>query len=93
MNEMQGILGNPGVGFFELLLIGIIAGWIAEKVTESDHGILTNMLIGICGAFVGSKLAEVLEVPVFGFWRTLISAAVGAIILLFIWRAIHRRTA
>jgi uncharacterized membrane protein YeaQ/YmgE (transglycosylase-associated protein family) len=93
MNEMQGILGNPGVGFFELLLIGAIAGWIAEKVTESDHGIFTNILIGICGAFVGSKLAEVLAVPVFGFWRTLVSAAVGAIILLFVWRAIHRRTA
>ena len=75
MNQMQGILGNPGVGFFSLLLIGIIAGWIAEKVTESDHGILTNMLIGICGAFVGSKLAEVLEIQVFGFWRTLASAA------------------
>ena len=38
MNEMQGILGNPGVGFFELLLIGIIAGWIVERLPESDHG-------------------------------------------------------
>ena len=93
MNEVQGLLGHPGVGFFELLLIGAIAGWIAEKVTESEHGIFTNILVGICGAFVGSKLAEVLEVPVFGFWRTLASAAVGAIILLWIWRAIHRRTA
>ena len=93
MNEMQGILGNPGVGFFELLLIGAIAGWIAAKITESSHGLFTNILIGICGAFVGSKLADVLQVPVFGFWRTLVSAAVGAIILLFVWRAIHRRTA
>ena len=23
----------PGVGFFVMLIIGIIAGWIAEKVT------------------------------------------------------------
>jgi uncharacterized membrane protein YeaQ/YmgE (transglycosylase-associated protein family) len=93
MNEMQGLLGNPGVGFFSLLVIGIIAGWIAEKVTESEHGIFTNMLIGICGSFVGNKLAEVLQVPVFGFWRGLISAAIGAIILLLVWRAIHRQTA
>jgi uncharacterized membrane protein YeaQ/YmgE (transglycosylase-associated protein family) len=93
MNEMQGILGNPGVGFFELLLIGAIAGWIAAKITESTHGILTNILIGICGAFVGSKLAEVLDVSVFGFWRTLASAAIGAVILLLVWRALHRQTA
>jgi uncharacterized membrane protein YeaQ/YmgE (transglycosylase-associated protein family) len=90
MNDVQGFLGNPGVGFFELLLIGAIAGWIAEKITESDHGIFTNILVGICGAVVGNKLAEVLAVPVFGFWRTLISAVVGAVILLWIWRAIHR---
>ena len=93
MNDVQGFLGNPGVGFFTLLLIGAIAGWIAEKVTESDHGIFTNILIGICGAFVGGKLAEVLQIQVFGFWRTLISAAVGAVILLLVWRAIHRQTA
>jgi uncharacterized membrane protein YeaQ/YmgE (transglycosylase-associated protein family) len=93
MNDIQGLLGNPGIGFFSLLVIGIIAGWIAEKVTESEHGIFTNMLIGICGSFVGNKLAEVLQVPVFGFWRGLISAAIGAIILLLVWRAIHRQTA
>ncbi len=93
MNDVQGFLGNPGVGFFTLLLIGAIAGWIAEKVTESDHGIFTNMLIGICGAFVGGKLAEVLQIQVFGFWRTLISAAIGAVILLLVWRVIHRQTA
>jgi len=92
MNEMQGLLSNPGVGFFTLLLIGAIAGWIAEKITESDHGIFTNILIGICGAFVGGKLAEVLQIQVFGFWRTLISAAIGAVILLLVWRAIHRQT-
>ena len=93
MNDVQGFLGNPGVGFFTLLLIGAIAGWIAEKVTESDHGIFTNILIGICGAFVGGKLAEVLQIQVFGFWRTLISAAIGAVILLLVWRVIHRQTA
>jgi len=93
MNDIQGFLGQPGVGFFELLLIGAIAGWIAGKITESTHGIFTNILIGICGAFVGSKLAEVLDISVFGFWRTLISAAVGAIIVLWVWRLIHLRQA
>ena len=37
MEEAQGFLGHPEVGFFSMLLIGVIAGWIAEKVTESDH--------------------------------------------------------
>lgn len=86
MNEMQGALGNPSVGLFMMLIIGVLAGWIAEKITASDHGIFTNILIGICGAFVGGKLAEVLQIPVFGFVRTLIAATIGAIIILFLWR-------
>jgi len=93
MNNMQAFMNDPAVGFFQLLLIGIIAGWIAEKITASDHGIFTNMLVGIAGAFIGGKLAEVLQIPVFGFWRTLLSASAGAIVLLGVWRAIHRRAA
>ena len=86
-------LGQPGVGFFTMLLIGLLAGWIAEKVTASDHGLLTNLLVGIAGAFVGGKLAEVLDIPVFGFFRTLVAAAVGAILLLWIWRVLRGRPA
>lgn len=90
MNEAQAFLSQPGVGFFTMILIGAIAGWIAERATASNHGILTNILVGVAGAFVGAKLAEIAQVPVFGFWRTLVSAAIGAIIILFAWRALRR---
>ena len=40
----------PGVGFFGMLIIGILAGYIAEKVTASDHGLLTHLLVGIAGS-------------------------------------------
>jgi uncharacterized membrane protein YeaQ/YmgE (transglycosylase-associated protein family) len=84
-------LSQPGVGLFTMLIIGLLAGWIAEKVTSSDHGLFMNLIVGIAGAFIGGKLAEVMEIPVFGFWRTLVAAAVGAIILLFIVRAVRRQ--
>jgi len=87
--EMQSFLGNPSIGLFEMLIIGLIAGWIAEKVTESHHGIVTSMLIGIAGAFVGGKLAEILQIPMMGFFRTLVAASIGAVILLWVWRMIH----
>lgn len=93
MSDIQYALGQPGVGLFMMIIIGAIAGWIAEKITASNHGILTNILVGIAGAFVGGKLAEVLEIPVFGFWRTLVAAAIGAIIILWVWRAIRTRSA
>lgn len=91
MNDAQTLLGNPTAGFFLTLIIGIIAGWIAEKVTASNHGLFTNLLVGVAGAFVGNKLAEIALIPVYGFWRGLISASIGAVILIYVWRAITNR--
>ena len=91
MNDAQTFFTQPGVGFFMMILIGAIAGWIAERVTQSDHGIFTNILVGVAGAFVGAKLAEIAQVEVFGFLRTLISASIGAIIILVAWRMLRRR--
>lgn len=84
--EQYGLLGLPGVGFFGMLFIGLIAGWIAEKVTESDHGLFTNLLVGIAGSFVGGSLANALGIQFYGFLGSLIVATVGAILVLFIWR-------
>ncbi|HEY9213406.1 MAG TPA: GlsB/YeaQ/YmgE family stress response membrane protein [Ancylobacter sp.] len=84
-------LNEPGVGWFAMIVIGLLAGWIAERVTDSDHGLFANLLFGLIGAFVGKYLAELAAIPVFGFFRTLIAAAIGAIIVLFIWRRVRGR--
>ncbi|MCS0496947.1 GlsB/YeaQ/YmgE family stress response membrane protein [Ancylobacter sp. MQZ15Z-1] len=89
--ETYSALNQPGVGWFAMIVIGLLAGWIAEKVTESDHGLLTNLLFGLVGAFLGKYLAEMAAIPIFGFFRTLIAATVGAIIVLFVWRKIRGR--
>jgi uncharacterized membrane protein YeaQ/YmgE (transglycosylase-associated protein family) len=54
--KAHGLLAMPGVGFFGMLIIGIIAGYIAEKVTSSDQGLLTNLIVGFAGSFVGGTL-------------------------------------
>jgi uncharacterized membrane protein YeaQ/YmgE (transglycosylase-associated protein family) len=55
MNEAQSLLSMPGVGFLGMLIIGILAGYVAEKATGSNHG-LTNPLVGIAGSFVGGPI-------------------------------------
>jgi uncharacterized membrane protein YeaQ/YmgE (transglycosylase-associated protein family) len=85
--EMQSFLAMPGVGFFGMLIIGILAGYIAEKVTASDHGLLTNLLVGIAGSFVGGELASLLNIQFHGWLGNLIVAAIGAILILWIWRS------
>jgi len=82
---------DQSVGIFMMIVIGLIAGWIAEKVTNSDHGIIKNLIVGVIGAFIGGKLAEWAAIPIGGFVRTLAAAIVGAIIFLFAWRKIRGR--
>ena len=87
--EAHGLLSMPGVGFFGMLIIGIVAGWIAEKATGSDHGLLTNLLVGIAGSFVGGSLAGLLNIQFYGWLGNLIVAAIGAILILWIWRSVR----
>ncbi len=85
MDQPVGIMGMPGVGFFGMLLIGFLAGYIAEKATNRNHGLLTNILVGIAGSFVGGTLAGLLDFNFYGFFGNLIIATVGAILILWVF--------
>jgi len=85
-----------GVGWIGTLFIGAIAGWIAEKVTKSDHGLLKNIIIGVIGSFIGAFLANALGIrlgEIFQGWfiGNLIVAAIGAIVLIYVLRLIRGR--
>ena len=83
MEQNVAFLSSPGVGFFGMLLIGFLAGWIAERAMNRHHGLLTNILVGIAGSFVGGTLAGLLNIQYFGFLSNLIVAVVGAVVILW----------
>jgi uncharacterized membrane protein YeaQ/YmgE (transglycosylase-associated protein family) len=73
-----------GVGVIGAIFIGILAGWIAEKVMARRHGLITNLIVGLIGSFIGAFLAHALGFTYAGFWASLVVSALGAIVLLFI---------
>ena len=94
MNNLMDLGG--GVGWFGTLLIGGLAGWIAEKVMKSDMGIIRNIITGIIGSYIGAFLANALDIrlgELFSGWfvGNLIVAAVGAIVLLFVLKLVRGR--
>jgi uncharacterized membrane protein YeaQ/YmgE (transglycosylase-associated protein family) len=87
-----------GVGWIGTLIIGGLAGWIAEKITKSDIGILMNIIVGVIGAYIGAFLANLLglrlgEIFSGWFWGNLLVAVVGAVILLLVVKAFRSRSA
>lgn len=90
MDNAYHALGTPGVGFLAMLIVGAISGWLAEKISKSDHGILTNILVGIAGSFVGTRLAEVTmgsSMTGSGIGHVAVST-IGALLLIYGWRAV-----
>jgi len=74
------------------ILIGGIAGWIAEKITRSDHGLFMNIIVGIVGAVLGGWLLGIFGVNLEEDWiGSLITAVIGAVLLLFALKAIRGR--
>ncbi|MDH6234692.1 putative membrane protein YeaQ/YmgE (transglycosylase-associated protein family) [Mesorhizobium soli] len=85
MDQSVGFMSMPGVGFFGMLVIGFLAGYVAEKTLNREHGFFTNILVGIAGSFVGGTLAGLLEIHYYGFFGNLLVAIFGAIIILWIF--------
>jgi uncharacterized membrane protein YeaQ/YmgE (transglycosylase-associated protein family) len=81
-----------GVGWFATIVIGILAGWIAEKVMARNHGLITNLIVGIVGSLIGAFVAHALGFDYAGFWSSLAVSALGAIILLFVLGLFRRRS-
>lgn len=84
-------MDDTSIGWVAAILIGGIAGWLAEKITASNMGILANIIIGVIGAGIASWLFTKLGIAVGGpaWFAYLISGFVGACLLLIVTRIFY----
>lgn len=89
------------MGIIAWIVLGAIAGFIAEHLTGRRTGLLLATIIGIIGALLGGFLARALfhvqTLNTFFNLSTWITAVVGAVILFLVLRLLfggrrsHRR--
>ena len=80
-----------GVGWIAAIVIGGVAGWLAEMFMKSNMGVLMNILLGIVGAaLLNFILATVLNVGYSGWLAYLIIGFLGACILIALGRMLRR---
>lgn len=74
------------------IVVGGLAGFIAEKIMKADIGLLMNIVLGIVGASVANWLFGLINISVGPGWLGyLIAGTVGACILIFLYRLIRGR--
>ena len=81
-----------GVGCIAAIIIGGLAGWLAEMVMKSNTGIFMNIVLGIVGAVVLNAILQALNLGVFGVgWVAyLITGFIGACLLIWAGRLVRR---
>ena len=82
-----------GQSLVVILVVGLVAGWLAGKIVRGGgFGLIGDIIVGVIGALIGRWLFGFLKISIgINFWvDAIITATIGAVILLFILRLIRR---
>jgi uncharacterized membrane protein YeaQ/YmgE (transglycosylase-associated protein family) len=80
------------MGILAWIVFGAIAGWLAHLLTGRGGGLITNIVVGIVGAFLGGFLMSFIGgggVGGFDLYSLLVAVG-GAVVLLIVLGAIQR---
>jgi uncharacterized membrane protein YeaQ/YmgE (transglycosylase-associated protein family) len=85
------------MGIIGWIVLGLLAGLIAKAIMPGAErvGLILTTLLGVGGALLGGFLATAFGLgdPIDEFFdlSTWVAAVAGALLILFLWNAIHRR--
>jgi len=85
MFETKGIWIALPSGFWYWIIVGLIAGWLAGKISRGrGFGCIADVILGVVGSFIGGWIFVKLNIQGTGFWYSLAAATLGAIVLVFV---------
>ena len=86
---------DPIVAFVIVLVIGVAAGiiaqriarpsWLSRQIAGKGRADLTSALVGIAGAFIGFHIAAIVALSA-GMIVLFVAAVIGAVLVLWGWR-------
>lgn len=77
-------------GLVVFIIVGGIAGWLAGQIMKGrGFGLPVNILVGVVGAFIGGFLLGILGFSVTHLLGQIISATIGAVVLLYLVRLVR----
>jgi len=87
-------MNMSGESLLIILLVGVIAGWLAGQIMRgTGFGLVGDLIIGIIGAFIGNWLLPQLGIHLgVGMVAAIINATIGAMLLLFVLSLLRGRS-
>jgi len=80
--------------FVWYLLLGLASGWIANLIVKGDgSGLIINLIVGLVGGVLGGWLLSLFGLVAAGTLGSLVTAVIGAIVLLWIAALVSHRKA
>ena len=73
-----------GVGWIAGIIIGGIAGWLANQFMKSNMGLLMNIVLGMVGAAIADAILSAFGIDLAGWVGYLIAGFIGACLLTWI---------
>jgi uncharacterized membrane protein YeaQ/YmgE (transglycosylase-associated protein family) len=84
-------MNMSGESLLVILLVGVIAGWLAGQIVRgTGFGLIGDLVVGIIGALIGNWLLPRLGVHLgVGIVAAIFDATIGAIVLLLVVRLVR----
>jgi uncharacterized membrane protein YeaQ/YmgE (transglycosylase-associated protein family) len=89
MNEPLAAISTPHLAFLAQVAIGALSGLVIGKLTGARHWLVTLMLVGVAGAWLGSQATDILGVTQRDSMGHFLAALVGAAAIIEGWRKLH----
>jgi uncharacterized membrane protein YeaQ/YmgE (transglycosylase-associated protein family) len=83
-----------GESLLVILVVGLVAGWLAGQIVQgTGFGLAGDLIVGIAGAFIASWTLPQLGIHLgSGIVSAIVSAAIGAVLLLLVLRLVAPRS-
>jgi uncharacterized membrane protein YeaQ/YmgE (transglycosylase-associated protein family) len=82
------------MGWFATVIVGLIAGWLASIILKTRTGLITELILGVIGGFLGGWLSTVLlgQNLMSGInFTSILTALAGAVVVILLYRVIFQR--
>ncbi len=82
------------MNLFALIIVGLIAGYLASKIMKTNTGLFTEMILGIVGSILGGWLTQLLfGVDLVGAINltSIVVSLIGAIIVIALYRFLRKK--